>query len=209
MGRTPDHVAGFFCGYAAKPEVFAKADKKFGENVNAALRRPARQPPLHHLRDRPAADRPLQSPRTSRAIPTLYAGVVKERDDGIVISGAQQLATGGIYSDWLHLSCIQPLPARRRELRQRPGGADQRAWAQALSPPRRSRCRREQLRLSAHRPLRRNRFSGGARQRVRALGARVHLPQRRDLPRPVVEDAGAHPTATTRRRCATPPSCAS
>src|SRR5258708_11734363 len=32
MGRTPDHVAGFFCGYAAKPELFAKADKKFGEN---------------------------------------------------------------------------------------------------------------------------------------------------------------------------------
>ena len=33
MGRTPDHVAGFFCGYAAKPELFAKADKKFGENA--------------------------------------------------------------------------------------------------------------------------------------------------------------------------------
>ena len=49
------------------------------------------------------------SPRTSRAIPTLYAGVVKERDDGIVISGAQQLATGGVLSDWLHLSCIHPL----------------------------------------------------------------------------------------------------
>jgi len=35
--------------------------------------------------------------------------VVKERDDGIVISGAQQLATGGVLSDWLHLSCIHPL----------------------------------------------------------------------------------------------------
>ena len=49
------------------------------------------------------------SPRTSRAIPTLYAGVVKERDDGIVISGAQQVATGGVLSDWIHLSCIHPL----------------------------------------------------------------------------------------------------
>ena len=28
MGRTPDHVAGFFCGYAAKPSVFAAADRK-------------------------------------------------------------------------------------------------------------------------------------------------------------------------------------
>jgi 4-hydroxyphenylacetate 3-monooxygenase len=35
--------------------------------------------------------------------------VVKERDDGIVISGAQQLATGGAISDYIHLSCIHPL----------------------------------------------------------------------------------------------------
>ena len=49
------------------------------------------------------------SRRTSRAIPTLYAGVVKERDAGIVISGAQQLATAGAISDFIHLSCIHPL----------------------------------------------------------------------------------------------------
>jgi hypothetical protein len=35
--------------------------------------------------------------------------VVKERDDGIVISGAQQLATAGAISDLIHLSCIHPL----------------------------------------------------------------------------------------------------
>ena len=35
--------------------------------------------------------------------------MVKERDDGIVISGAQQVATGGVLSDWIHLSCIHPL----------------------------------------------------------------------------------------------------
>ena len=35
MGRTPDHVAGFFCGYAAVPEVFAKAGQKFADNVVA------------------------------------------------------------------------------------------------------------------------------------------------------------------------------
>jgi 4-hydroxyphenylacetate 3-monooxygenase len=36
--------------------------------------------------------------------------VVKERDDGIVIAGAQQVATGGVLSDYIHLSCIHPLP---------------------------------------------------------------------------------------------------
>src|SRR6201988_3731935 len=39
MGRTPDHVAGFFCGYAAVPEVFAKAGKQFADNVVAFYER--------------------------------------------------------------------------------------------------------------------------------------------------------------------------
>jgi 4-hydroxyphenylacetate 3-monooxygenase len=39
----------------------------------------------------------------------MFAGVVKETDGGIYISGSQQLATGGVYSDWIQISCIQPL----------------------------------------------------------------------------------------------------
>ena len=45
----------------------------------------------------PQIDR--SKPAHKQSDPTLYAGVVKERDDGIVISGAQQLATGGPLSD--------------------------------------------------------------------------------------------------------------
>ena len=108
MGRTPDHVAGFFSGFAAVPSVFAAADKKFADNVVK----------FHeHLRDNhlyisyaiipPQIDR--SKPAHKQSDPALYAGVVKERDDGIVISGAQQLATGGVISDYLHLSCIVPL----------------------------------------------------------------------------------------------------
>src|SRR5437899_6449634 len=108
MGRTPDHVAGFFCGYAAVPSVFAAGGKQFADNVVAFY---------EHLRDNHLyasyAIVPPQIDRSKRAHkqsdPTLHAGVVKERDDGIVISGAQQLATGGIFSDFLHLSCIHPL----------------------------------------------------------------------------------------------------
>ena len=69
------------------------------------------------------------SRRTSRAIPTLYAGVVKERDDGIVISGAQQLATGGVLSDYDSSELHSPAAAGRRKLRQLPGRAGQRAGA--------------------------------------------------------------------------------
>jgi 4-hydroxyphenylacetate 3-monooxygenase len=108
MGRTPDHVAGFFCGYAAVPSVFAAGGKQFADNVVAFY---------EHLRDNhlyasyaivpPQIDR--SKPAHKQSDPTLHAGVVKERDDGIVIAGAQQVATGGVLSDYIQLSCIHPL----------------------------------------------------------------------------------------------------
>jgi len=108
MGRTPDHVAGFFCGYAATPGMFAAAGKHFADNVVAFY---------EQLRDQhlyasyaivpPQIDR--SKPAHKQSDPTLYAGVVKERDDGIIIAGAQQLATAGAISDFVHLSCIHPL----------------------------------------------------------------------------------------------------
>jgi 4-hydroxyphenylacetate 3-monooxygenase len=109
MGRTPDHVASFFAGYAAAPQVLAaNGNQKFADNVVAFY---------EFMRDNsiyasyaivpPQIDR--SKPAHKQSDPTLYAGVVKERDDGIVISGAQQLATGGPLSDYIHLSCIHPL----------------------------------------------------------------------------------------------------
>src|SRR5207237_7745861 len=35
MGRTPDHVAGFFCGFAATPRLFATAGQNFADNLLA------------------------------------------------------------------------------------------------------------------------------------------------------------------------------
>jgi 4-hydroxyphenylacetate 3-monooxygenase len=109
MGRAPDHVAGFFSGYAANPKFFASAgQRQFADNLVAFY---------EFMRDNhiycsyaivpPQIDR--SKPAHKQSDPTLYAGVVKERDDGIIISGAQQLATGGAISDYLQLSCIQPL----------------------------------------------------------------------------------------------------
>jgi 4-hydroxyphenylacetate 3-monooxygenase len=108
MGRTLDHVAGFFCGYAAVPQLFAAAGQQFADNVVKFYER-ARDEHLYlsYAIVPPQIDR--SKPAHKQSDPTLHAGVVKERDDGIVISGAQQLATGGIFSDYLHLSCIHPL----------------------------------------------------------------------------------------------------
>jgi 4-hydroxyphenylacetate 3-monooxygenase len=108
MGRTPDHVAGFFCGYAATPRLFAAAGQQFADNAVRFYER-ARDEHLYlsYAIVPPQIDR--SKPAHKQSDPALHAGVVKERDDGIVIAGAQQLATGGIFSDYLHLSCIHPL----------------------------------------------------------------------------------------------------
>src|SRR4029077_11051563 len=108
MGRTPDHVGGFFTGFAAVPSVFAAGGQQFADNVVRFY---------EHLRDNhlyatyaivpPQIDR--SKPAHKQSDPTLYAGVVRERDDGIVISGAQQLATAAVFCDYLHLACIHPL----------------------------------------------------------------------------------------------------
>jgi 4-hydroxyphenylacetate 3-monooxygenase len=108
MGRTPDHVAGFFAGFAAKPSLFAAAGPHFAENV-ARFHEFARD---HHLYISyaivpPQIDR--SKPAHLQSDPTLHAGVVRERDGGIVLKGAQQLATGAALSDYLQLSCIHPL----------------------------------------------------------------------------------------------------
>ena len=108
FGRTPDHVAGFFCGYAAVPEVFAPGGQQYADNVVRFY---------EHLREDhlwatyaivpPQIDR--SKPAHKQSDPTLYAGVVKEKGGGIIVAGAQQLATAGVFSDYLYLSCIHPL----------------------------------------------------------------------------------------------------
>ncbi len=108
MGRTPDHVAGFFTGFAAKPGIFAAAGAHFAANV-VRFYEEARDNHLYvsYAIVPPQFDR--SKPAHQQSDPTLHAGVVAERDGGIVLRGAQQMATGAALSDYLHLSCIHPL----------------------------------------------------------------------------------------------------
>jgi 4-hydroxyphenylacetate 3-monooxygenase len=108
IGRTPDHVAGFFAGYAAVPEVFATGGQQFADNVVAFYEKMRENHQwMTYAIVPPQIDR--SKPAHQQSDPALYAGVVKEKDGGIVISGAQQLATAGVYSDYVYLSCIHPL----------------------------------------------------------------------------------------------------
>ncbi|TAL80039.1 MAG: 4-hydroxyphenylacetate 3-hydroxylase [Burkholderiaceae bacterium] len=108
MGRTPDHVAGFLAGYAACPDFFAQPDRAYAKNV-LQFHQKAMENSLYiaYAIVPPQIDRSKSAHEQSD--PTLYAGVVTERDDGIVIRGAQQLATGAVFADYVYLSCIHPL----------------------------------------------------------------------------------------------------
>lgn len=110
MGRTPDHVASFLAGFAAKPSVFAAAGQCYADNV-VRFYEFARDNHLYvsYALVPPQIDR--SKPAHQQADRTLYAGVKTERDGGIVLQGAQQLATGAVFSDYLLLSCIHPLLA--------------------------------------------------------------------------------------------------
>ncbi len=108
MGRTPDHVAGFLAGYAAKSSIFAEHSTQFADNV-VRYHAYARDNHLYlsYAIVPPQIDR--SRPAHQQSDPTLHAGVVKERDDGIVLKGAQQLATGAAFADAVYISCIHPL----------------------------------------------------------------------------------------------------
>src|SRR5215470_11346368 len=84
MGRSPDHVPGFITGFAMRHDLYA---------AYVII-------PPHIDRSRPAHQ---------QEDPHLYAGVVEERSDGIVVSGAQMLGTGGAIADEMFMSCIVPL----------------------------------------------------------------------------------------------------
>jgi 4-hydroxyphenylacetate 3-monooxygenase len=108
MGRSPDHVPGFITGFAMRSDLFARQGRRFGEHVvryHAWLRDHDLYAayviiPPHIDRSRPAHQ---------QGDPLLYAGVVEERSDGIVVSGAQMLGTGGAIADEMFVSCIVPL----------------------------------------------------------------------------------------------------
>jgi 4-hydroxyphenylacetate 3-monooxygenase len=108
MGRTPEHVAAFFAAFAGAPSTWAGADPKYYANVVAFYER-MRDESLYvaYTIVPPQIDR--SKPAHKQEDPTLYAGVVGETADGIIIKGAQMLGTGAAIADYIHLSCIHPL----------------------------------------------------------------------------------------------------
>ncbi|GAB7006455.1 4-hydroxyphenylacetate 3-hydroxylase N-terminal domain-containing protein [Nocardioides sp. AN3] len=106
VGRSPDHVGAFLAAFSTHPEAF---DEKLRDNVAAFHRRV--------IEDDLYVSYAIIPPQVSRATTAhawegdlVQVGIKKEeRPDGIVVRGAQMLATGGAVADEILVSCIKPL----------------------------------------------------------------------------------------------------
>jgi len=115
FGRSPDHVASFVTGMVMKLDEL-KAPHGRPENVLAYYK---------HIRDNDlyvvyavlppqAARDPDFYQRQNLPVPTLR--VVREEDDGVVISGMKMLATGAVFANEIWIGNVLPLaPSQKKE----------------------------------------------------------------------------------------------
>src|SRR2546429_7919792 len=108
FGRSPDHVASFVTGMAIKPDALPAPCAHADNLLRYYL----------HLRDNDvyvvyavvppqAARNPEFYHRLNLPIPTLR--VVREDDDGVVISGMKMLATGAVFANEIWIGNLIPL----------------------------------------------------------------------------------------------------
>ncbi|HLI14576.1 MAG TPA: 4-hydroxyphenylacetate 3-hydroxylase N-terminal domain-containing protein [Acidimicrobiales bacterium] len=107
LGRSPDHVASFFAGFASAPGVFDRKHS-FGENVRRWYERIVEEDLYAaYVIIPPQVDRSTTAQGWDEQF--LQVGIAKERDDGVVLRGSQMLGTGAAVANVLFVSCIKPL----------------------------------------------------------------------------------------------------
>lgn len=109
FGRSPDHVSSFVTGMSTNPGAFDSDTYKFGDNImkyyehmrkNDIFATYAVLPPQ-------AARNPDFYEKQNLPVPTLR--VVREDDDGVVISGMKMLATSAVFCDEIWVGNLLPL----------------------------------------------------------------------------------------------------
>ncbi len=105
LGRSPDHVASFVTGMSTAPEVFGT----FAGNLTAYYQHMRANDVYAAYAVIPpqAARNPEFYQKQNLPIPTLR--VVREDDDGLVISGMKMLATGAVIANEIWIGNLIPL----------------------------------------------------------------------------------------------------
>jgi 4-hydroxyphenylacetate 3-monooxygenase len=108
FGRSPDHVASFVTGMAMKPEELKPPHARAG-NLLAYYEEIRRKDSyvVYAVVPPQAARNPEFYQRQNIPLPTL--SVVREEDDGVVISGMKMLATGAVFADEIWIGNVIPL----------------------------------------------------------------------------------------------------
>ena len=105
LGRSPDHVSSFVTGMAMNPSVFGK----FAGNLTGYYEHMRREDvyAVYAVIPPQAARNPEFYVKQNLPIPTLR--VVREDDDGVVISGMKMLATGAVFANEIWIGNLIPL----------------------------------------------------------------------------------------------------
>ena len=105
LGRSPDHVASFVAGMSICPEVFGK----YGDNLTRYYEHMRRHDiyACYAVIPPQAARNPEFYVKQNLPIPTLR--VVREEDDGLVVTGMKMLATGAVFANEIWIGNLIPL----------------------------------------------------------------------------------------------------
>ncbi len=105
LGRSPDHVSSFVTGMAMNPSVFGK----FSENLVRYYEHMRREDVygVYAVLPPQAARNPDFYQKQNLPVPSLR--VVREDDDGVVISGMKMLATGAVFANEVWIGNLLPL----------------------------------------------------------------------------------------------------
>jgi 4-hydroxyphenylacetate 3-monooxygenase len=105
LGRSPDHVSSFVTGMAMNPSVFGQ----YADNLVRYYQHMRKHDlyGVYAVIPPQAARNPDFYVKQNIPIPTLR--VVREEDDGVVISGMKMLATGAVFADEIWIGNLIPL----------------------------------------------------------------------------------------------------
>ena len=105
LGRSPDHVSSFVTGMAMNPSVF----KGFAQNLLNYYEQMRREDiyGVYAVLPPQAARNPEFYVKQNLPVPSLR--VVREDDDGVVITGMKMLATGAVFANEIWIGNLLPL----------------------------------------------------------------------------------------------------
>jgi 4-hydroxyphenylacetate 3-monooxygenase len=105
FGRSPDHVASFVTGMAMNPSVFGVYEKNLVRYYEEMRKNDTYA--VYAVLPPQAARNPDFYQKQNLPVPSLK--VVREDDDGLVVSGMKMLATGAVFADEIWIGNLLPL----------------------------------------------------------------------------------------------------